>query len=1063
MATKAVSAKPSFTAEDVLKRTKGWTSHNWIYFVAFLLPVVLTFIAYVKFGIYPFASKDSSQGEGGSVLVLDLNGQYIYYFEALRDAFWGDGSFFYNWSRDLSGEFVGIIGYYLASPFTLIVMLLPRTMILESIMIMQLCKIGAAGATFCYYARKSKKLDPLQALLLSTAYAMMSYAIIQTIDPMWLDGIVLLPLVALGIEYFIDDGRKVNYIIPLALMFIANFYIGYMIAIFVAMYYFFYLFFGTERKMKLGDYVSKTFMFGVCTVVVLMLSAIMILPIYNALKLGKFDFSQPDYSFATQFEPLELIPTLLPNQYYSVNMQGKPEIYCGVISLIMLPLFYMNKKIRFNEKIGYTAVLFILLFSMYVRPIDMMWHGGQMPNWLPFRYSFIASFVIVSMAATVFKNLDGLKDQTSVIIIDGQRKTKKSYVLVKIMGAFAIILGLAVWFNLNSKNYGYSQEKFKYVAVSPYTTKETYHGDDYDYFWFGTLVFGLILAAVYAIAFYAYIKSKKKSVKNGILIFMTAVLSFELCVNAYDTFLKIDKEVAYSKGDSYYADTQAGRDVADAMRAYDDSFYRAEKTYCRMVNDNMAFGVRGITHSSSVMNAKIINFIETMGYKMQTFTTRYDGNSTLADSLLGIKYVIHDPDKGNTDVNLNPAYTNNEVLTKDYTDSTGTQHTFHVYENPYAMSIGYMVDSSIQKLAFLGNDNPFNSQNMFLSTITGNTDFETTPDGYINIVGNKEYYKRLPESIELSECTQYGYGDASKFVGDAGAVDPVVNVHFTAQSDNEIYMFLKTPYKEPVNTWISTEKDENGNFTNHQSLGTGRYYDGGTEYGLLRIGKFAPGTDIEVRLTLTDTQNDGEYFTIIKDFFFYEFDEAAFIEDINKLKQNEWNITEYTERYLKGTINADKDQVMLLTIPTEPGWKVKVDGKKVETFTILNAFLGVPLSPGEHTVEASYTPPGFWIGVITLILGIAVCVYFIIYDRKNNKVIIARLRRKKLGLSPYEEDDEKNEEKKPELEQSKKDKIIKSKGAVADLDIAEADKAIEESKTETAKKQAQKSSKKKKH
>ena len=73
MATKAVSTKPSFTAEDVLKKTKGWTSHNWIYFVAFLLPVVLTFIAYVKFGIYPFASKDSSQGENGSVLVLDLN------------------------------------------------------------------------------------------------------------------------------------------------------------------------------------------------------------------------------------------------------------------------------------------------------------------------------------------------------------------------------------------------------------------------------------------------------------------------------------------------------------------------------------------------------------------------------------------------------------------------------------------------------------------------------------------------------------------------------------------------------------------------------------------------------------------------------------------------------------------------------------------------------------------------------------------------------------------------------------------------------------------------------
>ena len=110
LATKAVSKKPSFTAEDVMKGTKNWAKGNWVYFIAFLLPALLTFIAYVRFGIYPFASESSSQGENGSVLVLDLNGQYIYYFEALRDAFWGDGSFFYNWSRDLSGEFVGIIG-----------------------------------------------------------------------------------------------------------------------------------------------------------------------------------------------------------------------------------------------------------------------------------------------------------------------------------------------------------------------------------------------------------------------------------------------------------------------------------------------------------------------------------------------------------------------------------------------------------------------------------------------------------------------------------------------------------------------------------------------------------------------------------------------------------------------------------------------------------------------------------------------------------------------------------------------------------------------------------------
>ena len=101
-------ASPSQTVPGkVLSATQNWFKRNKIYFLAFLLPVVLTYIAYALFGIYPFAREGQEQQ---SVLVLDLNGQYVYYFEALRDAFWGGDSIFYNWSRNLSGGFLGIIG-----------------------------------------------------------------------------------------------------------------------------------------------------------------------------------------------------------------------------------------------------------------------------------------------------------------------------------------------------------------------------------------------------------------------------------------------------------------------------------------------------------------------------------------------------------------------------------------------------------------------------------------------------------------------------------------------------------------------------------------------------------------------------------------------------------------------------------------------------------------------------------------------------------------------------------------------------------------------------------------
>ena len=118
------------------------------YAAAFFIPVFSVYAAYAIFGMYPFGER--------SILVLDLNGQYIYFFEALRAAFHGNGSLFYDWSGNLSGGFMGTVGYYLASPFSLFAVILPEKNIELAILLMQLGKLGCAGVTFNHYIRKSK-------------------------------------------------------------------------------------------------------------------------------------------------------------------------------------------------------------------------------------------------------------------------------------------------------------------------------------------------------------------------------------------------------------------------------------------------------------------------------------------------------------------------------------------------------------------------------------------------------------------------------------------------------------------------------------------------------------------------------------------------------------------------------------------------------------------------------------------------------------------------------------------------------------------------------------------
>lgn len=935
---KPISPREKLNVKNFFSFLGQWFIKNKLYFLAFFIPVIVMYIAYALFKVFPFGEQ--------SVLVLDLNGQYVYYFEALRDAFWGEESILYNWSRNLSGGYIGIIAYYLASPFTMIVMLLPRTMLLESLQIMILAKIGTAAVTFSYYLQKSKKMPPLQTIIFSTLYALCAYGVIQAMNPMWLDGVFLLPLIILGVEYLINDGRKLNYIIPLAIMFISNFYIGYIVGIFTFLYFVFYICSGRDesgRRLKGYDYWKIFLRFAGSTGVALLCSAFMLLPVYNALQLGKFDFSTPDFSFATQFSPLNFLPQLLPAQYNTVNTEGLPEIYCGMLTVLLLPIFYLNNKISIKKKIGYSALLAVLFLSMYIRPLDIIWHGFQVPNWLPFRYSFTFSFVLLLMGAAAFSKLEGIKPSG----IGGS--------------IFCVIAFLAIAVSRKSEHI---------------TTTE--------------IIIAGVLAVVYCLVI-AACRNKEKLMAVTAPVIIIAVSCGELVYNSYNTFKDEDKDLIYSSRTSWYNFINNGREVTQQLYNYDPSFYRAEKTFHRTVNDASALGLRGISHSSSVMNAKLLTFLETLGYSTSTYFSRYDGNTPITDSLLGIKYSM---DKNIIDEEDAKRFTNDTyepVFAYNYVDENGKDAVIDVYRNPNALSLGYMADSNIQNVEKLGNDNTFHSQNIFMSTIAGYTDINFNEGTFESW---HEYFKRMdvdPNSFILNNVTTspYNTATAEQTMYTAGEGDPTVNMHLTVPSDDPIYMFFKTEVQKSVNLWISTEKDEEGNYVNHRFVSA--YFEN-HDYHTINLstylGKVEPGQEFELRMTVAN-----EY-TIVQDFQFYTFDQKLFQQDIDKVKQNQWNLTEYGGRRLKGTITAGENQIMMTSIPYEDGWTIKVDGKKVEPTCLVKALIGIKMSPGEHTVEMTYTPPGLVMGLGAALLGIICIVFVYRYDKKNNKIFIQRYREK---------------------------------------------------------------------
>ncbi|MBQ5311423.1 MAG: YfhO family protein, partial [Oscillospiraceae bacterium] len=226
-----------------------------VYILVFLIPALLLFGAYAAFRVHPFGDM--------SVLVLDLNGQYVYYYENLRDALHGNGSLVNSWSRNLSGEIMGMYAYYLASPFVIIPMLLPRAMMTESLLIMQLCKVGAAAVTFFIYLRRSRLCRESTSFIFAMMYSLMGYMIVQLMNPMWLDGLIYLPLIVLGIENVIEKGGLIEFTIPLALMYMAHFYIGWMLTFFSVIYFLYYYFGGRkEQKLSIKSFIGAGLRFA---------------------------------------------------------------------------------------------------------------------------------------------------------------------------------------------------------------------------------------------------------------------------------------------------------------------------------------------------------------------------------------------------------------------------------------------------------------------------------------------------------------------------------------------------------------------------------------------------------------------------------------------------------------------------------------------------------------------------------------------------------------------------------------------------------------------------------
>jgi len=159
-----------------------------LYFLAFFIPALVLFITFIYLKIYPFGEN--------TYLPVDAYDQYVSFLKYFKNIFLGDNGIFYSLGKSIGGEVYGLIAYYLLSPFNFISLFFEDSYMPVGFAIILTLKTATAGLTFMYYLNRNKKAD-FKNLIFSISYALCSYVITYGFNIMWLDAVILLPLLAI--------------------------------------------------------------------------------------------------------------------------------------------------------------------------------------------------------------------------------------------------------------------------------------------------------------------------------------------------------------------------------------------------------------------------------------------------------------------------------------------------------------------------------------------------------------------------------------------------------------------------------------------------------------------------------------------------------------------------------------------------------------------------------------------------------------------------------------------------------------------------------------------------
>ena len=536
---------------------------------------------YLSQGIYWNSDNSPLLGDGFH--------QYVIFDVALRNILHGNGSLFYTFTSGLGLNFYALSSYYLGSFLSPLVYFFDLTNMPDAVYLTTLLKFGLIGLSTYFSLNKLFQSipNPLK-LALSTSYALMSFTVSQLEIKTWLDVFILIPLIITGLHLLITEQKFLLYFTSLSILFIQNYYFGYMTALFLIFWYLCQISWDFKtRKSSILDFIVTSFLAGIASLI-LTLPTLFDLQTHGE-KLTEVTKFQTESSWYLDLFAKQFIGSFDTTKYGAI-----PMIFVGLLPFILTILFFTMKSTKFHVKLLYAIFFTFLIASFYIEALDLFWQGMHTPNMFLHRYAWIFSTLLIYTAAEVLNRLKEIKIWNFLVSL------------------FLIVTGCLATIYLKS-HYSFLTD------LNILLTLEF------------LVVYSLLLLAVI----------KKFISVNLFAILISLFIMIEISLNASSQIDGIAKEWGFASRSAYSRDIPAMESFSTYIG---NQFTRTEKLETQTGNDSMKFNYNGISQFSSVRNRSASSTLDKLGFKSSgtNLNLRYANNSILADSLFGIQYNISD-------------------------------------------------------------------------------------------------------------------------------------------------------------------------------------------------------------------------------------------------------------------------------------------------------------------------------------------------------------------------------------------------------------------------------------